>query len=130
MKWGYVVGGKIPFREAGDIRKFANGHCTATKLTRKAAPNVAACFQRVQSAGRCRNRSKIIAGIINRTGKSGGTRCVMCWYTGPSLGSAGTSGNPQTKNKWSAVNIAAMMVAAQRFFATHATVATQIGAVI
>ncbi len=91
---------------------------------------MAACFHRLHIAVFCRNRSKTIAGTINSIGKSGGTRCVTFWYTGPSFGTAGNNGRIHTKERWIAIHIAVMIVAAQRFFETHATVAIQIGATI
>ena len=62
MKYGKLAVAKIQLRDAGDMRKSENGHCTATKLTRNAAPSAADCAQRFHPPIRCRSRSITIAG--------------------------------------------------------------------
>ena len=52
----YVVP-KIQLRAPGDIRKSANGHCTATNTTKKARPIKRARVSGRQVLVRCRIRS-------------------------------------------------------------------------
>src|ERR1019366_4971993 len=57
---------KTQLRAAGDCRKFANGHCTATKAPRNTAPN----------AADLRHRSSARAGTTISSGKGGGMKLV------------------------------------------------------
>src|SRR5580700_10225835 len=77
MKYGKLFVAKTQLRDAGDIRKSAKGHCTATKLARNAAPSAADCAHRFHPPIRWRSRSITIAGTISSMGKSGGIRCVI-----------------------------------------------------
>src|SRR4029077_13266261 len=90
-KYGKLLVAKNQLRDAGDIRKLAKGHWTTRKLASEDAPRIAAWAERVSVVMRRRTTSKTMAGTIMSKGKSGGTRCVILWYTGPSLGSAGIS---------------------------------------
>src|ERR1035438_3460642 len=67
---------KTQLRAAGDCRKFANGHCTATNVPRNTPPNAAERRQRFQVCSLGRNRSSARAGTTISSGKGGGMKLV------------------------------------------------------
>src|SRR4029077_9176537 len=70
---------KMRFRAAGDIKKSANGHCTAINDNTNSGPVASASFHLPHELVLRHNTSITIAGTINRSGKCSGIRCVMCW---------------------------------------------------
>src|SRR5438094_392652 len=68
-KYGNSCVAKNQLRDAGDIRKSANRHCTATKLASVAAPSVTACVHVLHAPVRRRSRSNTIAGTITSVPK-------------------------------------------------------------
>src|SRR5215470_8731762 len=86
---------KNQLRAAGEFRKMANGHCTATKGIRKTNVDARDCLHLPQFSVRCHSRSSAMAGTISNSGNSGGVNWVTGQRTGPSFGSAGNSGRIQ-----------------------------------
>src|SRR5438067_1757008 len=88
---------KKALRAAGDCRKVANGHSTATRLTTKTTALTVAIHHLFWDAVLAQRRSSRKAGTTRSMGNSGGMNWWTGWKTGPSFGSAGKTGKIQTK---------------------------------
>src|SRR6187455_1806094 len=105
---------KKRFLASGDIRKFANGHCTATNVPRNAAARSGARTSGRHDVVRLSAKSNTAAGTINRSGNSHGMKWVTGLYTGPSFGVAGKSGRTHRNATPNSVYTSVTMVLAHR----------------
>ncbi len=69
-----VVGTKTQFREAGRIRKSANGHCAAMNVSKNADPPTTAWRHGFERTIAGHSKSKARAGMISSNGKGMGMK--------------------------------------------------------
>src|SRR5579884_558517 len=111
-KYGKSMVANTGLRAAGDIRKVAKGHSTATNTAMNVTPPNSAHCQRGASLKNLHVTSSTNAGTISRIGNGSGTICVMFWYTGPSFGCAGNNGSTHIRIRTKAEYTPVMIVRA------------------